>query len=77
LKVLCKILLKVFFFYDEDKKGQIMKTTLAGILYAIGTVLTIQQKPSWLPFAGQILQGIAVVFLGYNAQDSAKTKDKK
>lgn len=51
-----------------------MKTTFAGILYGIGTILTLQTKPSWLPLAGQMLQGIAVIFLGYNAQDANKIK---
>jgi hypothetical protein len=67
-------LIRLFFQNEEDKGNQIMKTTFAGILYGLGTILQLQAKPTWLPFAGQVLCGIAVVFLGYNAQDSGKTK---
>lgn len=51
-----------------------MKTTLSGIVFSIGTFLKMQTKPSWLPLVGEIVQGIAIFFLGYNAQDAMKSK---
>ncbi len=44
------------------------QTTLGGILYVLGSVSQLTPGlPPWVIPAGQVLQGIAVGYLGYHA----------
>jgi len=43
------------------------KTTLGGILAAIGTYLTSQQ--GWISIAGQVVSAVGLLLLGHSAAD--------
>jgi hypothetical protein len=49
------------------------KTTLGGIMAAIGQYLT-QAESGWLNIAGQVISGIGLLLLGAAAQDSSVSK---
>ena len=43
------------------------KTTIAGIIGAIGVYL--QTQTGWLQIAGQLLSGVGMILLGHSAAD--------
>ena len=45
------------------------KTTLSGVLAAVGTYLA-NSTTGWLQVIGQVMSGIALLLLGYNASDA-------
>ena len=48
-----------------------LKTTIAGIVTAIGTYL-VNSQTGWLNILGQGLQFVGVLVLGYHATDRVK-----
>lgn len=49
------------------------KTTLFGLIGAIGAFLVTVQDPAWLHLVGQVLNGVALVGLGASARDNKVT----
>jgi len=45
------------------------KTTIGGLLIAIGTALSAVQEPQWLHWVGQIMIAVGSLILGTNAID--------
>lgn len=45
-----------------------VKTTICGLIAAIGTYLSTSQT-GWLQILGQVLAGVGTLLLGYNAKD--------
>jgi len=50
-----------------DKKN--WKTTVGGIVFAVGTALSAIHDPSWVALVGQIMMASAAIFFGYHASD--------
>ena len=48
------------------------KTTVGGILAAIGSYL-VNSQTGWLQVLGQVCQAIGLFFLGASAQDATKS----
>lgn len=52
------------------------KTSLAGIVGAIGVALSNADGPAWLNIAGQVLMGAAALGAGMSARDNAVTSEE-
>lgn len=48
------------------------KTTIAGLIIAIGTALSAVQEPQWIHWSGQILIGLGSLLMGFSASDLKK-----
>jgi len=53
------------------------KTTLCGVIGAIGTYLITLTDPAWMATVGKILVGLSVAGLGFFAKDSNVTGGTK
>lgn len=51
------------------------KTTLCGLVGAIGTYLATVKDPAWLGLVGQFLCAIGVAGMGVFARDNDKTSE--
>jgi len=49
------------------------KTTLCGLVAAIGAFLVTQTDPTWLPTVGKILVGVGTAGIGLFARDNSVT----
>jgi hypothetical protein len=48
------------------------KTTVGGLLAAIGLFLETVPDPAWMPYLGKALVMASIIFFGYNAADKGK-----
>lgn len=60
---------------EVHKVTKSWKTTLGGILAAIGTGLQGVKDPSWVALIGQVLGGIGVLVMGMAARDNSVTSE--
>lgn len=61
---------------EDNNMSASWKTTLGGILAAIGTGLQAVKDPSWVALIGQILGGIGVLVIGAAARDNGVTSEQ-
>lgn len=52
------------------------KTTVCGLVGAIGTFLSTTSDPTWLPTVGKFLVGISVALMGLAARDNSVTSEQ-
>lgn len=49
------------------------KTTLGGLVGAIGTYLVTVDDPAWLQVVGQVFVGLSLLIIGSSARDNGVT----
>jgi len=52
------------------------KTTVCGLIGAIGAYLATTNDPSWLPTLGKLLSGVSVALIGFFARDNNVTSEQ-
>ena len=52
------------------------KTTLGGILAAVGAFLVTVDDPSWLKFAGTVLSSLGALLMGTQARDKNVSSER-
>lgn len=60
----------------EENKMASWKTTVFGIIGAVGTFLINQKDPAWLGIVGQILMAIGSAGVGMSARDNKVTSEE-
>ena len=61
---------------NERKIVKSWKTTLCGAVGALGTYLSTESAPSWLPILGKFLVGLSVAGVGFFARDNGVTSEQ-